>query len=70
MTTFNDVIKTFLNEKGYFDRYDIEGVVFYGSASTGYNTENSDLDLQIITNNDNPSNHIRGISTIDGIRIE
>lgn len=70
MTTFNDVIKTFLNEKGYFDRCDIEGVVFYGSASTGYNTENSDLDLQIITNNDNPSNHIRGISTIDGIRIE
>lgn len=70
MAKFNEVIMTFLNKEGYFARDDIEGVVFYGSAATGYATETSDLDLQIITNNDNPDILIRGISTINGTRIE
>lgn len=70
MNAFNEVIMAFLNEKGYLENKSIEGVVFYGSASTGYATDTSDLDLQIITSNENPNELIRGIETINGIRIE
>lgn len=69
MCTFNKVINTFLNEKGYLDNENIEGVVFYGSASTGYSTKSSDIDLQIITNEDLPT-LIRGVETIDNCRVE
>lgn len=70
MISFNEVIIAFLNEKGYLKNKNIEGVVFYGSASTGYATNSSDLDLQIITNSENSNDLIRGIETIYGIRIE
>ena len=70
MLSFNKVINTFLNEKGYLENKNIEGIVFYGSASIGYSTKSSDLDLQIITNSENSNNMIRGIETISGVRIE
>lgn len=68
--TFMEVIKAFLNEKGYLENENIEGVVFYGSVATGYATKTSDLDLQVITNSKDQNDLARGIDLIDGVRIE
>lgn len=70
MDTFNEVIMTFLNEKGYLKNKGIEGIVFYGSASTGYTTDCSDIDLQIITNDEESTELIRGVEIVNGFRIE
>lgn len=69
MKKFEEIIIKFINQNQYFENKDIEGIIFYGSAAIGYTTKTSDIDLQIITSN-NHSELIRGITTIDGFRID
>ena len=68
--TVEEKIFTFINEMGYLDNEHVLGIIFYGSYLTGVNTANSDIDLHIILDNDDPNHLIRGNKIIDGTRIE
>lgn len=68
--TIDEKILTFINEMGYLNNEHVLGVLFYGSYLTGVNTANSDIDLHIILDNDDPNHLIRGNKIIDGTRIE
>lgn len=67
---FRDALYEFLNKRGYFNDENCEGIIFYGSYSTGFQNEESDLDLHIIYNDNQPNKIIRGIDTIGNFRIE
>lgn len=67
---FRNAIIDFLNKMGYLKNKNCEGAVFYGSYSTGFYNDTSDIDLHIIFNNNEPERIIRGIDTVDGFRIE
>lgn len=67
---FRNAIIDFLNKMGYIENKNCEGIVFYGSYSTGFYNDKSDIDLHIIFNNNDPEKIIRGIDTVDGFRIE
>ena len=68
--TIDEKILTFINEMGYLNNEHVLGVLFYGSYLTGVNTANSDIDLHIILDNEDPNHLIRGNKIIDGTRIE
>ena len=68
--TIEEKILTFINEMGYLNNEHVLGILFYGSYLTGVNTTNSDIDLHIIFDNDEPTHLIRGNKIIDGTRIE
>lgn len=55
---------------GYLNNEHVLGVFFYGSYLTGLNTDNSDIDLHIIFDNEEPNHLIRGNKIVDGTRIE
>lgn len=55
---------------GYLNNEHVLGVFFYGSYLTGLNTDNSDIDLHIIFDNEEPNHLIRGNKIIDGTKIE
>ena len=63
-------ILKFINDMDYLNNGHVLGILFYGSYLTGLNTDNSDIDLHIIFDNENPSHLIRGNTVIDGTRIE
>lgn len=67
MEDFTNVVEHFVNKKGYISDDNCEGVIFYGSRSTGFYNEQSDIDLQIIFNN-HPL--MRGVCTFEGYRFE
>ena len=54
----------------YLNNEHVLGILFYGSYLTGLNTENSDIDLHIIFDNEDPNHLIRGNKVVDGTRIE
>jgi predicted nucleotidyltransferase/CRISPR/Cas system CSM-associated protein Csm2 small subunit len=60
----------FIQKMGYLQNEDVLGIMFYGSYLTGTNSANSDIDLHIIMNNNNPEKLIRGSDLVNGIRIE
>lgn len=68
--TIEDKILTFIDNMGYLNNRHVLGILFYGSYLTGLNTNNSDIDLHIIFDNENPNHLIRGNQVIDGTRIE
>ena len=68
--TIDEKILAFINEMGYLNNEHVLGVLFYGSYLTGVNTANSDIDLHIILDNEEPNHLIRGNKIIDGTRIE
>lgn len=55
---------------GYLNNEHVLGAFFYGSYLTGLNTDNSDIDLHIIFDNEEPDRLIRGNKIIDGTKIE
>lgn len=55
---------------GYLNNEHVLGAFFYGSYLTGLNTDNSDIDLHIIFDNEEPNHLIRGNKIIDGTKIE
>ena len=63
-------ILRFVADMGYLNNEHVLGILFYGSYLTGLNTENSDIDLHTIFDNEDPNHLIRGNKIIDGTRIE
>ncbi len=70
MVDINKIIHRFIESMKYLENDRVLGAFFYGSYLTGYNEKHSDIDIQIIFDNDNPNHLIRGNKYIDGIRIE
>ena len=68
--TINEKIWALIDERGYIDNPHCLGVLFYGSYLTGIYNNNSDIDLHILFDNDDPNHLIRGNRYIDGTRIE
>ena len=68
MEKFTDIIDEFVNKRGYTSDLNCEGIIFYGSRSTGFGTEESDIDLQIIFNGNHP--FMRGVTFLDDYRFE
>lgn len=66
----NDIILKFLEKMDYLKNEHVLGCFFYGSFLTGFNNNNSDIDLHIIFDNSDPKYLIRGNENVDGIRIE
>lgn len=64
------IIEKFIKEMGYYENKHVLGIFFCGSYLTGFNHKNSDIDLQIIFDNQDKERLIRGSKYIDGIRIE
>ena len=63
----NNIVETFLNEKGYRERKDILGIILYGSSIYHTATHFSDIDLLIITENDK---NYKGLTYIENQKIE
>ena len=68
--SIEEKILRFVNEMDYLNNKHVLGILFYGSYLTGLNTNNSDIDLQIIFDNEDHNHFIRGNKIIDGTRIE
>jgi predicted nucleotidyltransferase len=70
MDKYLNIINKFINKMNYKNNSCFLGVYFYGSCLTGFNSDDSDIDLHIIFD-DSDSKHIfRGVSYIDGVKIE
>lgn len=69
--TFNAVME-FMKEMNYIENEHFLGIIVYGSSLTGFNTENSDIDLHIIFDNYDPNRMFRGkrLLEIDGTKIK
>ena len=68
MSKLNEIIYKFINEMNYSED-EIIGIVVCGSFITGYATEKSDIDINVIKD-DTSSELIRGVKTIDGYKFE
>ena len=68
--TILERINTFIDIKGYKNDPHCLGVLFYGSSLTGFNKENSDIDLHVIFDDSDPTHLIRANYVIDGVPIE
>lgn len=70
MNKYLEIIDKFINKMEYRNNIHYLGTFFYGSSLTGFNTENSDIDLHIIFDNSDKEHIYRGICDVDGIKIE
>ena len=62
-----DIIYNFLDEQDYLNRKEILGIIFYGSSNYKTDTKDSDIDLLIITNDEN---NYKGVTYVDNKKIE
>ena len=62
-----DIIYKFLDEQDYLNRTEILGIIFYGSSNYKTDTKDSDIDLLIITNDEN---NYKGVTYVDNKKIE
>ena len=62
-----DIIYKFLDEQDYLNRKEILGIIFYGSSNYKTDTKYSDIDLLIITNDEN---NYKGVTYVDNRKIE
>lgn len=60
----------FMKEMRYLEDEHFLGIIVYGSSLTGYNTDISDIDLQVIFDNSRINNLIRGAKVINRTKIE
>ena len=67
--SIEEIINKFIEQKGYKDDKHVLGVLFYGSYFTGFNDDNSDIDLHIIVDDVDPTYLCRGNEVIDGKKI-
>jgi len=67
---YRDTLKKFIDDMGYLDNDEVEGIIFYGSYHTGTNSKFSDIDLMILFNDDSDINQIKGYKTVNGIQVE
>lgn len=69
-SNINNTILEFIDKMNYLNNKHVLGCFFYGSFLTGFNNNDSDIDLHIIFDDSNPKHLIRGNDNINGIRIE
>lgn len=62
-----DIIYKFLDEQDYLNRKEMLGIIFYGSSNYKTDTKYSDIDLLIITNDEN---NYKGVTYVDNKKIE
>ena len=62
-----DIIYKFLDEQNYLNRKEILGIIFYGSSNYKTDTKDSDIDLLIITNDEN---NYKVVTYVDNKKIE
>ena len=62
-----DIIYKFLDEQDYLNRKEVLGIIFYGSSNYKTDTKDSDIDLLIITDDEN---NYKGVTYIDNKKIE
>ena len=62
-----DIIYKFLDEQDYLNRKEILWIIFYGSSNYKTDTKDSDIDLLIITNDEN---NYKGVTYVDNKKIE
>ena len=62
-----DINYKFLDEQDYLNRKEILGIIFYGSSNYKTDTKDSDIDLLIITNDEN---NYKGVTYVDNKKIE
>ena len=62
-----DIIYKFLDEQDYLNRKEILGIIFYVSSNYKTDTKDSDIDLLIITNDEN---NYKGVTYVDNKKIE
>ena len=67
MNDEKEIIAIFLKEKSILENSSVVGIIFYGSRKYKFNTDISDIDLLIITNN---KPDFKGVSHVNNIRIE
>lgn len=60
----------FIKEMNYLNNEHCLGVIIYGSNLTGFNNSDSDIDLHVVFDNDEPNCLIRGSKIIDNTKIE
>ena len=69
-SNINNIILEFINKMDYLNNKHVLGCFFYGSFVTGFNNNDSDIDLHIIFDDSNPKHLIRENDNINGRRIE
>ena len=70
MEKYLEIINKFIEKMDYRNNSHYLGIYFYGSSQTGFSNENSDIDLHIIFDDSDKEHIYRGITYIDGIKIE
>ena len=69
MEKYQVATSNFIKFMNYLDNNHVLGIIVYGSYVTGYNNKNSDIDMHIIKD-DSDERIFRGVSTVDGFKIE
>ena len=69
MEEYQVAITKFIDKMNYLGNEHVLGIVVYGSYTTGYNHKSSDIDMHIITD-DSENKLYRGVSTVNGFKIE
>lgn len=69
MKRFRSTLQKFIEENKYLTNDNVLGIVVYGSSTTGFFHDLSDIDVHIIMNNI-VKEFIRGAVMIDGFKIE
>lgn len=70
MEKYLKIIDKFIEKMDYRNNIHYLGTYFYGSSQTGFNNDNSDIDLHVIFDNSDKEHIYRGIIYIEGIKIE
>jgi len=70
MEKYLEIINKFIDKMDYRNNSHYLGIYFYGSSQTGFSTDSSDIDLHVIFDNIDEKHIYRGITYIDGIKIE
>lgn len=70
MEKYLEIINKFIEKMDYRNNRHYLGIYFYGSSQTGFSNDNSDIDLHVIFDNSDKEHIYRGITYIDGIKIE
>lgn len=69
MEKYQMAVSDFITKMNYLENKHVLGIIVYGSYVTGYNNKNSDIDMHIIKD-DSDERIYRGVSNIDGFKIE
>ena len=70
MENYIKIINKFIDKMDYRNNEHYLGTFFYGSCLTGFNNDNSDIDLHIVFDNSDGNHIYRGVCYIDLIKIE